>query len=163
MAKEANDKIANVRARATAKRGVAGRTATRRPATAARLASRIHFDERCGMIIDRELWEEILAGNPGFLNGIYVDPGLLRASEKTLLKNSTVEKLATKVDSGVLAIQTNEGAFGRAAFIEGVKVDALQTAFEVKPVLEATKPIATIRGASAVKNLTAKKTVAKKK
>lgn len=161
MAKEANDKIANVRARATAKRGVAGRTATRRPV--GRLASRIHFDERCGMIIDRELWEAILAGNPGFLNGIYVDPGLLRASEKTLLKNSTVEKLATKVDSGVLAIQTNEGAFGRAAFIEGVKVDALQTAFEVKPVLEATKPIATIRGASAVKNLTAKKTVAKKK
>lgn len=161
MAKEANDKIANVRARATAKRGVAGRTATRRPV--GRLASRIHFDERCGMIIDRELWEAILAGNPGFLNGIYVDPGLLRASEKTLLKNSTVEKLATKVDSGVLAIQTNEGVFGRAAFIEGVKVDALQTAFEVKPVLEATKPIATIRGASAVKNLTAKKTVAKKK
>jgi len=162
MAKEANDKIANVRARATAKRGVAGRNATRRPV--GRLASRIHFDERCGMIIDRELWEEILAaGDPGFLNGIYVDPGLLRASEKTLLKNSTVEKLATKVDSGVLAIQTNEGAFGRAAFIEGVKVDALKTAFEVKPVLEATKPIATIRGASAVKNLTAKKTVAKKK
>ena len=161
MAKDANDKIANVRARATAKRGVAGRIATRRPV--GRLASRIHFDERCGMIIDRELWEAILAGNPGFLNGIYVDPGLLRASEKTLLKNSTVEKLATKVDSGVLAIQTKEGAFDRAAFIEGVKVDALQTAFEVKPVLEATKPIATIRGASAVKNLTAKKTVAKKK
>ena len=162
MAKEANDKTANVRARATAKRGVAGRIATRRPV--GRLASRIHFDERCGMIIDRELWEEILAaGNPGFLNGIYVDPGLLRASEKTLLKNSTVEKLATKVDSGVLAIQTKEGAFGRAAFIEGVKIDALQTAFEVKPVLEAVKPGLTIKTGATLKAAAAKKTVAKKK
>lgn len=161
MAKEANDKTANVRARATAKRGVAGRIATRRPV--GRLASRIHFDERCGMIIDRELWEAILAGNPGFLNGIYVDPGLLRASEKTLLKNSTVEKLATKVDSGVLAIQTKEGAFDRAAFIEGVKVDALQTAFEVKPVLEATKPGLAIKTGATLKAAAAKKTVAKKK
>lgn len=161
MAKEANDKTANVRARATAKRGVVGRTATRRPV--GRLASRIHFDERCGMIIDRELWEEILAGNPGFLNGIYVDPGLLRASERTLLKNSTVEKLATKVDSGVLAIQTKEGAFDRAAFIEGVKVDALKTAFEVKPVLEATKPGLTIKTGATLKAAAAKKTVAKKK
>ena len=159
MAKEANDKIANVRARATAKRGVAGRTATRRPV--GRLASRIHFDERCGMIIDRELWEEILAGNPGFLNGIYVDPGLLRASERTLLKNSTVEKLATKVDSGVLAIQTKDGLIEKASFIEGTNVAKIQSAIEVKPVLEA-KPGLTKAGAT-LKATAAKKVAAKKK
>lgn len=160
MAKEANDKIANVRARATAKRGVAGRTATRRPV--GRLASRIHFDERCGMIIDRELWEEILAGNPGFLNGIYVDPGLLRASERTLLKNSTVEKLATVKDlSGVFAIQTKDGLIEKASFIEGTNVAKIQSAIEVKPVLEA-KPGLTKAGAT-LKATAAKKVAAKKK
>ena len=160
MAKEANDKTANVRARATAKRGVVGRTATRRPV--GRLASRIRIDERCGMIIDRKLWEEIIAGNPGFLNGIYVDPSVLSATEKTLLKNSAKANLATVKDlSGVFAIQTKDGLIEKASFIEGVNVAKIQSAIEVKPVLEA-KPGLTKAGAT-LKATAAKKVVAKKK
>ena len=160
MAKEANDKTANVRARATAKRGVAGRTATRRPV--GRLASRIRIDERCGMIIDRKLWEEIIAGNPGFLNGIYVDPSVLSATEKTLLKNSAKANLATVKDlSGVFAIQTKDGLIEKASFIEGVNVAKIQSAIEVKPVLEA-KPGLTKAGAT-LKATAAKKVAAKKK
>lgn len=160
MAKEANDKTANVRARATAKRGVVGRTATRRPV--GRLASRIRIDERCGMIIDRKLWEEIIAGNPGFLNGIYVDPSVLSATEKTLLKNSAKANLATVKDlSGVFAIQTKDGLIEKASFIEGVNVAKIQSAIEVKPVLEA-KPGLTKAGAT-LKATAAKKVAAKKK
>lgn len=160
MAKEANDKTANVRARATAKRGVVGRTATRRPV--GRLASRIRIDERCGMIIDRKLWEEIIAGNPGFLNGIYVDPSVLSATEKTLLKNSAKVNLATVKDlSGVFAIQTKDGLIEKASFIEGVNVAKIQSAIEVKPVLEA-KPGLTKAGAT-LKATAAKKVAAKKK
>ena len=160
MAKEANDKTANVRARATAKRGVVGRTATRRPV--GRLASRIRIDERCGMIIDRKLWEEIVAGNPGFLNGIYVDPSVLSATEKTLLKNSAKANLATVKDlSGVFAIQTKDGLIEKASFIEGVNVAKIQSAIEVKPVLEA-KPGLTKAGAT-LKATAAKKVAAKKK
>jgi len=160
MAKEANDKTANVRTRATAKRGVVGRTATRRPV--GRLASRIRIDERCGMIIDRKLWEEIIAGNPGFLNGIYVDPSVLSATEKTLLKNSAKANLATVKDlSGVFAIQTKDGLIEKASFIEGVNVAKIQSAIEVKPVLEA-KPGLTKAGAT-LKATAAKKVAAKKK
>ena len=160
MAKEANDKTANVRARATAKRGVVGRTATRRPV--GRLASRIRIDERCGMIIDRKLWEEIIAGNPGFLNGIYVDPSVLSATEKTLLKNSAKANLASAKDlSGVFAIQTKDGLIEKASFIEGVNVAKIQSAIEVKPVLEA-KPGLTKAGAT-LKATAAKKVAAKKK
>ena len=160
MAKEANDKTANVRARATAKRGVVGRTATRRPV--GRLASRIRIDERCGMIIDRKLWEEIIAGNPGFLNGIYVDPSVLSATEKTLLKNSAKANLATVKDlSGVFAIQTKDGLIEKASFIEGVNVAKIQSAIEVKPVLEA-QPGLTKAGAT-LKATAAKKVAAKKK
>ena len=161
MAKEANDKTANVRARATAKRGVAGRTATRRPV--GRLASRIRIDERCGMIIDRKLWEEIIAGNPGFLNGIYVDPSVLSATEKTLLKNSAKANLATVKDlSGVFAIQTKDGLIEKASFIEGVNVAKIQSAIEVKPVLETVKPGLTKAGAT-LKAKKKKKVAAKKK
>ena len=160
MAKEANDKTANVRARATAKRGVVGRTATRRPV--GRLASRIRIDERCGMIIDRKLWEEIIKAHPDIINGIYIDKNLLKASEKALLKSDAVKTLASAKDlSGVFAIQTKDGLIEKASFIEGVNVAKIQSAIEVKPVLEA-KPGLTKAGAT-LKATAAKKVVAKKK
>ncbi|WP_173476102.1 hypothetical protein [Fibrobacter succinogenes] len=141
-------------------------TTLKRATTAVRkgrvAASRIRIDERCGMIIDRKLWEEIIAGNPGFLNGIYVDPSVLSATEKTLLKNSAKANLATVKDlSGVFAIQTKDGLIEKASFIEGVNVAKIQSAIEVKPVLEA-KPGLTKAGAT-LKATAAKKVAAKKK
>ncbi|MBQ7081316.1 MAG: hypothetical protein IJM92_16985 [Fibrobacter sp.] len=161
MANEINAKT-KAMSRSTAKRDVAKRAATRRPVATSRIASRIRFDERCGMIIDRKLWEEIIKAHPDIINGIYIDKNLLKASEKALLKSDAVKTLASAKDlSGVFAIQTKDGVIEKASFIEGTNVAKIQSAIEVKPVLEA-KPGLTKAGAT-LKATAAKKVAAKKK
>ena len=162
MANEINAKT-KAMSRSTAKRDVAKRAATRRPVATSRIASRIRFDERCGMIIDRKLWEEIIKAHPDIINGIYIDKNLLKASEKALLKSDAVKTLASAKDlSGVFAIQTKDGVIEKASFIEGVNVAKIQSAIEVKPVLETVKPGLTKAGAT-LKATAAKKVAAKKK
>lgn len=162
MANEINAKT-KAMSRSTAKRDVAKRAATRRPVATSRIASRIRFDERCGMIIDRKLWEEIIKAHPDIINGIYIDKNLLKASEKALLKSDAVKTLASAKDlSGVFAIQTKDGVIEKASFIEGTNVAKIQSAIEVKPVLETVKPGLTKAGAT-LKATAAKKVVAKKK